>query len=724
MVSIFFGAGMVTNAVFFSGWARQDAPVTLPVKIRAGDTSGFDERRAAYLRAARQAPATRIRVATGEQPITFPVPDPGKYLWNHIFALLADDPSGNQAVSGTTITVRQLIHALVTYPNMFHFNADGPALCLIRYPNLITPEDRRFLFEGHPLAVLTHDEQANYNLFTGEGTENHVAMSRFAGYLLCQNWLRDHPDDLRARKGLQATRDYILRHTADVYRAGTGEFNSSTYYGYQMRGMLACFEHADDARVRDACRALLDYFAAEICLKYVQGVSAGPESRGADETSLSQEMNQFVYLWFGDSPVPPTGATNAVYVALSKYRPPALLGAIARKQDGIRGQYWNAHPTYLMDRAATSRESLYIGTGFALGCLYLPIAGYTGASAQFRPAKLVCRSRDGASAWTMTANSNARSEDGSGRGPYDQWAQYRDVLIQITDVPPGAEARRAEADAITNDWHARWASSFKRRWAGKQHDSVHGPSVSKVLTRGLLSGLIFPRFPEGSPDLIFDGTRNVVFLRHDDVYIAIRSLRNPLPRRELLPGKKGSGDRMRLADVIGDEGIGGFVIEVGSREDDGSFERFRKIVGDKTALDVSRLSSHQEVGYRTRHGDRLWMRSTRTAPAPLIEPLFDWGYITDAAQDHPYSLALSPPFEQPVYPSAGASREGWGRVPSVTVNGKPLGGKGFLDLTKPWPVFLGPHVTLKDGVLTIQSGKARYRVDYSRAAPRWSTTPL
>ncbi|MBC8135420.1 MAG: hypothetical protein H8F28_05975 [Fibrella sp.] len=722
MVSILFGGGIVTGCIL-SGGCTQPAAPTVAAKITKSAPSNFYQRRIAYLEAARRVPVTRIRTPT-DGPITFPVSDPGKHLWNHIFALLADDPSGNQPVPGNTITVRQLIHTLITYPNMFHFNADGPALCLMRYPDLITPEDRRFLFEGHPLAVLTHDEQPNYNLFTGEGTENHVAMSRFAGYLLCQDWLRDHPDDTRARKGWEATRDYILRHAADVYRAGPGEFNSSTYYGYQMRSMLTCFEYADDVRVRDACRALLDYFATEICLKYVQGVNAGPESRGADETSLSHEINQFVYLWFGDSPAPPTGVTNAVYVALSKYRPPALLEAVAQKQGGVRGQYWNAHPTYLLDRAAIARESLYFGNGFALGCLYLPIAGYTGASAQFRPAKLVCRSREGASAWTLTANSNARSEEGSGRGPYDQWAQYEDVLIQITDVPPGAETRQAEADAITNDWQTRWASSFQRRWAGKKHASVHGPDVSKVLTRGLLSGLIFPRFAENSPDMILDGAKNTVFLRHDDIYIAIRSLKNPLPRLDILPKKNADSDRMRLADVIGDMGTGGFVVEVGNREDDGSFEQFQKTIVEKTTLDISRLASHQEVRYRNRHGNLLWMRSTRTAPEPLIEPLFDWGYIQNAANDHPYSLAQSPPFEQPVYPVAGASREGWGRVPSVTVDNKPLGGKGFLDLAKPWPVFLGPNVTLDDRVLTIRNGKKLYRVDYSKNSPIWSESPL
>lgn len=681
----------------------------------------FALRRDTYLALVRSTPLSRFQV-TENGTIRFVTPDPGKHLWNYLLALLAVDPSGDQALPGTPgVRVRQLAQALVRYPNMFHFNADGPAACQMRYPNLLTPEDRSFLMEGHPRSVLNHPEQPNYDLFTGEGTENHIAMSRFAGYLLCQDWLRDHPDDARAKQGLAQARTYILRHTRDVYRAGTGEYNSSTYYGYQMRGILTCFEFAADPLVRNACRALLDYFAAEIALKYIQGVNAGPESRGGDDRSVVAEMNQMVYLWFGDSPVAPSTPTNAVYAALSSYRPPVLLREVARKSAGTEGDYWNSHPTYLLDTPAAARESLYFGRGYALGCLYLPVAGYTGATEQFRPAKLVCRSREGgdSSAWVLFANSNSRTDHGGGRGPYDQWAHHRDTLIQITHVPLHAETMAAEAEAITKQWRADWLSDFQERWGGKGDSDIHGPRTATVLTRDIKSYLIFPYT---AADLVTDSARNLLFLRHDDTYVAIRSLKNMLPTlEEPTPQSKPPG-KARLIDPVEAGATGGFVLEVGTRAEDGAFEAFQKRVAERTELDTSRLQSAQALRYRNRRGEWVSVTYNRTASEPQIEPQFDWGYINDPAQNRPVPVASVPPLQQPTYPRSGASLDGWGRIPTVTVNGKPLGGKDFLNLKSPWPVFRGPNITLEKGILTIRVGSERYQVDHSGDAPRWTGT--
>ena len=680
-----------------------------------------DTRAAHILAAARDAKLTRLK-AHPDGGVTWHVPDPGKHAWNHVLAHLAHDPSGETIVPGNHgLSAKRLVRELLRFPNLFHFNADGPAACLMRFPQIVDAADRQFFFEGHARAVFGRTEELNYNLFTGEGTENHVVMTRFAGHLLCQDWLRDHPDDARARDGLALTKRYILEHARDVYRCGTGEWNSSTYYGYQLRGILMCCEFADDGEVRAACRALLDHLAAEMALKYVGGINAGPESRGGADAPVGSEMDQIAWLWWGDSPVAPAGATNAVYVALSMYRPPAPLAKVARKEVGAGATCFNSHGSYLLDRPAESRESIYFGDGYALSCAYLPYAGYTGACAQFRPAKLVVRAdRAGEMpAWVLFANGTGHSRSGGGRGPWEQWAHHRNVLVQLTHVPANAADLLAEARAITDQWQEDWAASFARRWIkGDRGDRRHVTFAATPVT-GVDSYVVFPS--GAATEVAVDATHHVVFLRHGRTFVAVRSLKADLPERDdkydAAAAKKAA--KTWLIDRVGDGGTGGFVLEVATAAEHSSFDAFRSAVAARTRLDRSKLSDG-ELAYTTLAGERLVVRLAREAAAPLTEPTFDWCYIPDESLDRPMPVMRMPPFVQPVYPRAGSSLAGWGRIPGVTVDDRPVGGEMFLDPAKPWPVFAGPHVNQAGGVLTITDGHGRYQVDFSGAAPRFS----
>jgi hypothetical protein len=653
------------------------------------------------------------------------IPDPGKHMWNNILACLAEDPSGKQLLANKDTTVGNLARGLVRYPSMFHFNADGPIACLLKYPAVIEPEDRDFLYQGHQRAVLT--TRGSYNLFTGEGTENHIAMCRFSGYLYCQEWLKDHPDDQRAKNGLELCRQYILRHARDVYGAGTGEFNTSTYLGYHMRGVFTCFDHAEDAAVKAACRAMLDYYAAELCLKYVNGINAGPECRGMAKRSCGSDCDRIVWLWFGDSPVQPEQQSNAVYAALSEYRPPEVLRKITTKAVMSHAQYFNSHPTYLLDEPGHSRETLYFGPTYALGCLYMPNVGLTGASAQFCPMKLVSRSGGGGSAWVMFGNSNTATRNGGSRGPFDQWAQHKNVLIQLTRVPADAAEMIAAANKISEEWGRRWQQSYQRRW--RVHPGRNIVTKMSPRTSGIDSYLAYPvtEAVYGKVEKLDDDKSGVVFLRHAETYVAVRSLKGKMPRvtddygmtaRELKKSKMEGWQW--LIDPVGDQGIGGFVVEVGCKADHGSFEEFRSAISRKTRLDRSKLESDLQVTYTNLQGEKIVARFGTKAQRQLIEPLYDWGYIVAEEQDIPRPVPTKPPFAQPTYPGPGKGLESWGRIPSVTVNGEPIGGEGFLDLAAAWPVFKGPHVNLDGRVLTITDGQKTYRVDYSRGAPAWT----
>ena len=686
----------------------------------------LDERRSQYLHDVRQQPIPRWEAVDGR--IVFPdkYPDPGKHTWNHLFALLESDPSGKTPLPGAPdFTVQDMVDALVAYPNMFHFNADGPAACLMKYPHLISPASRDFLFQGHDKAILRREEQTNYNLFTGEGTENHICMSRFSGYLFCQNWLKDHPDDERARQGLRDAKEFIIAFARRVYAGETGEFNTSTYRGYHMRGIFTAFDHAEDPEVREACRALLDFFAAELAVRYVAGINAGAECRGTPAVSVEKDCDQFVWLWFGGSPVQPWQASNLVYAAMSSYRPPEILARVARKEIALPATCYNTYPTYLIDQPGFARETLHLGRSFAVSSLIYPAAGFTGACVQFVPAKVVARGTGDRTAFAAYVNSSALSTRAHGLSPWDQRAQADNVLIHMTRVHPEASRLKAAADAVTEQWARDFQASYAARWPkGEQRKVV---SKADVATDAVRSTVMFSSPAAAGTQVALDEAAGVAFLACGDTYLAIRSLAGAMPALNETLGLTKQETKLAekpwqwLTDGPADGALCGFVIEVGEKGDYADFAAFRAAIAANTRLDRSKLASDLQVTYVDARGRTIVARFNPDGAARLFEPIFDWGYILDPQLNHPYPILSKPPFAQPLYPAEGQPMEGWGRVATVTVDGAAPGPAGFADLSKPFPaVWTGPAVQLAGGILTLTDGATTYRVDYSTGRPVWS----
>lgn len=636
-------------------------------------STGTDGRCATYLRAVRAEPAKRFRLRDGR--IEFVVPDPGKHIWNNLIAHLAETPDGSTPLSDSPVTVRQMADTLFRFPNLFHFNADGPAVCLYRWPGLVAPDVRQFFFEGHNRSVFDHAGDPVNNLFTSEGTENHLAMARFPGYLFCQHWLVDHPDDRRALDGLAKCREYILLMNERTRRAGRGEWNSSTYYGYQLRGILTCFDHATDPEVRHACKSLLDFFATEMALSNFHGVNARPEMRGSARSALVHEPDQIAWLWFGGAGEPTT-ATSAVYAAISSYRPPESLHDLAHKRPPYRGTMHVSHASYLQDRIAQSRETILVDESYMLASADLPYAGLTGASSQFQPWKLAVRTEAGP--WVMVGNSTARNAGGNGRSPWDQWVQHENVLIQLTRVPSNAADLLAAGQRVMDVWRDRYAVSHRRRW-GFAPDPVKHLTWSDVQHADIASYLTFDA---ERVTILPDALEGAVLLQIGGVNVIVRSLHQPGPQvSDSLDGKSAGKTTRWLIDRAPLDRLSGFVIELSASPLDELLGRAvagRVMVDDKT----------RQVTYRDLLGRQVVATYGLHADAPLTEPVFDWGYIVDPRQDEPRPTMSKPPIEQPTFPLPGESLEGWGRIARLTVDGRPIERRGVQDDA----VFDGPGV--------------------------------
>jgi hypothetical protein len=392
-----------------------------------------------------------------------------------------------------------------------------------------------------------------------------------------------------------------------------------------------------------------------------------------------------------------------------------MLAKVARKEIDLPQTYLNSQPTYLIDRGAFSREVFYVDRSFALSSVQLPVLGMTGASVQFRPTKLVSRStKAGESAWVLFGNSSTRTTDGGGRGPWDQWAQADQVLIQMTRVPPNAAELVATAKAITEHWQKDWSASHHRRWGAKL-DGASRITWGEPKIDGVFSYLTFPN--GAAVDVTPDAAHGVTFLRHGDTFVAVRSLGGAMPKLTDQLDPKSKGWSWLVDELSG--GTGGFVVEVSSTREFPAFDAFRTTVVEKTKLDCSQVAQGR-VTYTDLRGRTLAFAFNDAAQQPLIEPLFDWGYIADPAQDVRRERMTSPPFTQPTFPAAGEPLSGWGRVPTLLVDGQPVGGPDFLDLAKPWPVFKGPNVSCGPEGLRVRVGADEVQVAPSEKGFRFA----
>ena len=128
---------------------------------------------------------------------------------------------------------------------------------------------------------------------------------------------------------------------------------------------------------------MLDYYAANIALKYTQGIYSGPESRGGTRYGPGpRTATEYLgWLWFGpdqpDNLFSSTEYIQAVHAATSTYAPPSGLTELARKAVPKPAVYRLAKPDYRMTRAGLSQETYRIENSFTAGTVQAPLGEWT-----------------------------------------------------------------------------------------------------------------------------------------------------------------------------------------------------------------------------------------------------------------------------------------------------------------------------------------------------------
>jgi hypothetical protein len=223
-------------------------------------------------------------------------------------------------------------------------------------------------------APFSHDLVGEENEFFGGrasdgGTENHKTMWRTSGLLYSQILGPDaRVSGHAAPEAERITSKVLARGWQDILKVGNGEWDSSSYYPFHVRGFLNLYDFSPKEETRDLARFALDYYFATYGLKVLNGNFAGAQKRGYVSGFGMGAMDLMCWAFVArtNQPVAPEPVLT-IHQATTKYRPNRVLCNIIAKNVPLPFEARMARPTYhLRDRNAC-QETFYCDGALALG---------------------------------------------------------------------------------------------------------------------------------------------------------------------------------------------------------------------------------------------------------------------------------------------------------------------------------------------------------------------
>jgi len=594
----------------------------------------------------------------------------------------------------------------------FHFNFFG--LANILCANHKEPSIQRNL-KNYLESVMTRTD--SYNAFTGEGTENHLHMSRTSGYLFCQLANKYFPEDSmrwQTNPKMKIARKWILDWSKKIYEVGTGEFASTIYYIYDISPWLNLYDFAEDTIVKSAAKAVLDYYASEVALLYMQGNIGGVDLRGRGHSSKSFESSIGIlgWLWYGDSPINEdsticdiyfSGKTklhlNVAFGCLSTYRPPMLAVDLANNTFPIPSMYYNSKPAYLLDNPSYIKSTFYRDKQFVLGAGYLPYGGWTSGCYSTIGWKLLARGNINKTKSYQYISGQGMLKKSLGeqwRSPFDQLIHHKNVIFQLTKVPTIIDSLKQNAYQTIEEWDSVWCKQFYKRFPNDEKDSP----IGKYMTENE-KNKSYLYFQTNGGNFNFFTKKSVVFVELDSIFVAIRAIQNITPVWY---------DSTTLEDggILFDK-LCGFLLEIGNKCDYKNLKSFSRKYLSISKLDTSLLQKDSLI-YVSMQKDTFRIKYNEFGT--YTEPIFDWG-LGDSIDvnniKNPYAY-------QPTNDNLYTIRKwdvgkGSGRIATWSINNK------LVDLNKNWAVYEGPGFYIKNSELHLLNAGKEYIVNYSSDYP-------
>ena len=300
-------------------------------------------------------------------------------------------------------------------------------------------------------------------------TENHWAMYYASLYIAAEEWTGLPGGEWYNGKSSDENRteakEYLLHWMNITTTIGQGEFDSPDYYPEYMISMTLLADFARDPEMKLRGRMMLDYLLADFAAEHLDGQYLGGFSRiyqPAVFKPLQSNASAFAYLYFGTGEPSQTGWV--VLSALSSYRMPEILLHIAtdrsapyvhRERKRVRNvirfgkdknppvyKYTYVTPDYgigsLQGGILQPIQQHTWGVRYLYGRPYTTIFGLhpywsSYELGMFFPEELKPLISD-----VVSSKSTYNNPDKwTGGSPFERTFQHRNTIIVLYDIPPG-----------------------------------------------------------------------------------------------------------------------------------------------------------------------------------------------------------------------------------------------------------------------------------------------
>lgn len=176
-------------------------------------------------------------------------------------------------------------------------------------------------------------------------TENHWLLYYTSLYLMSQLYPGESGDAWYTGKSsaenMKEAEDWIVHWMDLTTTIGQGEYDCTHYIGVYLLPMSYLAEWANDPKMRQRARMMLDWLIADYAVEQLNGVYGGAHARTDDKQVLEKwegVSSDFGWILFGlGHPLPGFSYYGFFYVAASAYQPPEIIDRIAtdRSRDYI-----------------------------------------------------------------------------------------------------------------------------------------------------------------------------------------------------------------------------------------------------------------------------------------------------------------------------------------------------------------------------------------------------
>ncbi|HYW78983.1 MAG TPA: hypothetical protein VE890_05370, partial [Thermoguttaceae bacterium] len=146
-----------------------------------------------------------------------------------------------------------------------------------------------------------------------------------------------------------------------TWQYGTCEYDSPTYYGVDLNGLLLIEARAARESARQQARALLELFWTDVAVNWFEPMShlAGPHSRSYDYLQSSGDIEHHLWLneWISGTPPHPTALLRPL---LGRWSPPETLNELRRQYPRLVRQSWGI--------ASVQSRTHWLCSDITLGC--------------------------------------------------------------------------------------------------------------------------------------------------------------------------------------------------------------------------------------------------------------------------------------------------------------------------------------------------------------------